>query len=178
MAALPLKKSWSPPAMLRLALLSMLLLSACIPQAATSPTVPVITPVLSASLTSTPTETSTPPPSLTPTLVLPLTPTPGLVLQGRVHLADGAGLAGVAICRNYASYPGVIVATTGADGTFQSNFAFIPGDEMVGVWPLAAGYQFEPPFVRWRHYYSFEDRILDFVASPISTTAVPPTPCS
>ncbi len=174
MAAWPPTKSWSPPAMVRLTLFCMLLLSACSPQAASSPTVPVITPTSSATATL----TSTPPPSLTPTLVLPLTPTPGLVLRGRVHRADGSGLAGVAICRNYASYPGVIVATTGADGTFQSDFAFIPGDEMVGVWPVAAGYNFDPPSLRWRHYYGVEDRILDFVASPASATAVPPGPCS
>ncbi|HTP03042.1 MAG TPA: hypothetical protein VMJ64_16825 [Anaerolineales bacterium] len=100
-------------------------------------------------------------------------------MRGRVHLPDGSGIAGVAVCRNYASYPGGVIATTGADGSFQPGPAFIPGDEMVGVWPVAAGYTFEPPFVRWRHYYGLEDRELDFVASPEAAgTLAPPGPCS
>lgn len=121
--------------------------------------------------------TVTPPPSLPPTLESPLSPTPGLIVRGRVHLQNGSGLAGVTICRNFASYPGTVVATTDADGTFQSDFAFIPGDEMVGVWPLGAGYNFQPDSYRWRHYFGPEDRTLDFVASPTTATSVPPVSC-
>ncbi len=107
-----------------------------------------------------------------------LTPTPGIVLHGRVVLADGSGLANVSICRSYASYPGTVVAATDHDGSFQAAFAFIPGDEMIGVWPLAAGYTFDPPVYRWRHYYGLEDRSLEFRAVPSPATASPPAPCS
>lgn len=185
--------------MSRFLLLSLLLLTACLPQPQVGPSPTPLTPTLPPSvtatftptatptstltptLTATFTPTPTPPPSLTPTLTptlaVPLTATPGLVVRGHVRLQDGSGLPGVTICRNYASYPGVVVATTDADGYFQTDFAFIPGDEMVSVWPLAAGYTFQPDSVRWRHYYGPEDRTLDFVASPTSATAVPFFPC-
>ncbi len=106
------------------------------------------------------------------------TPTPGIVLHGQVILADGSGLANVSICRSYASYPGTVVATTDRDGSFQAGFAFIPGDEMIAVWPLASGYTFDPPTYRWRHYYGLENRSLDFRAIPSPATAAPPAPCS
>lgn len=112
------------------------------------------------------------------TLAPPLTPTPGLTLHGYVRLGDGSGLAGITICRNFASYPGVIVGTTDQNGYFQSAFVFIPGDEMVGVWPNSSGYAYEPPYYRWRHYYGSEDRSLDFVASPTTTPNTPLAPCS
>ncbi len=139
------------------------------------------TPTPVPSFTPTPTMTDTPTAAMgltPPTPVVGVTATPGLALHGRVHLADGSGVAGVAICRNYASYPGVVVATTGADGTFQADFAYIPGDEMVGVWAVASGYMFDPPSLRWRHYYGVEDREVDIVASPSAATAAPPAPCS
>jgi hypothetical protein len=161
--------------MLRYLLISILAVSACAPPVRPSPNVPVNAVVATATEASA--NSRTPIASRLPTLALPVTPTPGLVLHGRVHLADGSGVGGVAICRSYAAYPGVVVATTGADGSFQSDFAFLPGDEMVGVWPAAAGYTFDPPFMHWRHYYGLEDQTLDFVASPSAATAVPPAPC-
>ncbi len=115
-----------------------------------------------------------------PTPTVPLTQTPGLMISGYVKLQDGAGLAGVTICRNFASYNGVVVATTDASGFFASGFAYIPGDEMVGVWALAPGYTFDPPSYSWRHYYGPEERPLDFVAMPAGTgtpTVTPPVPC-
>src|SRR5512146_2144086 len=54
--------------------------------------------------------------------------------RGYVQLADGSGLADISICRNFASYPGTVVAKTDANGYFESTFVSIPGDEMVGVW--------------------------------------------
>src|SRR5512138_2707622 len=114
-------------------------------------------------------------PQPTPTLTEPPPSQPGLVIRGHVRLADGSGLANVNICRNYASYPGMIVAKTDADGYFESQFAAIPGDEMVGVWPVASEYSFQPGNFRWRHYYGHEDRSLEFVASP--GNAPPPAPC-
>ena len=172
----------------RLLLFSLLLLAACAPIGSASPTPPptlppTLTPTPPPSLTPTPpptlppTLTPTPPPSVTPVVETPLTPTPGLIVRGRVHLQDGSGLAGVSICRSYASYAGTVVATTDANGSFQSDFAFIPGDEMVSVWPLAAGYTFDPHVVYWRHYYGPEDRTLNFIASAAAATSVPPTAC-
>jgi hypothetical protein len=72
----------------------------------------------------------------------------------------------VTILRSYASYAGTEVATTGEDGTYASDFARIPGDEMVTVWAELEGYTFEPRSHSWRHYYGYEVRTLDFVATP------------
>ncbi len=107
-----------------------------------------------------------------------ISPTPGIVLHGYVRLANGSGLANVSICRDFASYPGVLIATTDSSGYFQSNFTFIPGDEMIGVWAIQPGYTFAPPAYRWRHYYGLEDRGLDFRATPSTATEMPPAPCS
>lgn len=146
------------------------------------PATETFTPSPTATATDTPTVTPTIPPTspapvaTTPPAV-PLAETPGLLISGYVKLQDGAGLAGVQICRNYASYNGTVVATTDATGFFQSDFAYIPGDETIGVWPVAPGYTFDPPSYSWRHYYGPEERPLDFMASPGTTTATPPAPC-
>jgi hypothetical protein len=94
-------------------------------------------------------------------------PTPGLIIQGHVwlHHEDGPGWAGVDIYRRYASYPGIVVATTDADGFYQSGFAYIPGDEMVTVWADLDRYTFLPEQYYWRHYYGYEVRTLNFVAA-------------
>ena len=123
----------------------------------------------------------TSPPSLTGTAPTPAeasTSTPGLVIRGHVRLSDGAPLTNVIICLNFASYPGQVVARTDQTGYYQSNFVPIPGDEMIGVWALLAGYSFEPQTVRWRHYHGFEEQVLDFAASATSATAPPPAACS
>ena len=95
-------------------------------------------------------------------------PQPGLVIQGDVRLnnAAGSGLAGVRIYRSYASYPGSLVATTDQSGHYESEFAYIPGDEMVTVWAQKEGYTFDPQQYYWRHYYGYEVRTLDFYARP------------
>ncbi len=180
-----------------LLLLSMLFLAACLPLSPATPSPTPVTPTMTPTFTTTPTTTQTerptltvtptptltatftptPAPNIPPTLETAISPTPGVIVRGHVRLADGSGLPGIPICRNFASYPGVVVATTDADGYFQSDFAFIPGDEMVSVWPNATGYTFQPDNIRWRHYYGPEDRTLDFVASPASATAVPLFPC-
>jgi len=85
----------------------------------------------------------------------------GLVLQGTVNI-DGSPLEGVKIYRSFASYEGEAVAVTGKDGTYRSEFMFIPGDEMVTVWAELEGYTFTPENVYWRHYYGYEERMLDF----------------
>ena len=139
--------------------------------------VPTATPTPTSTIPAT--ETTTPSPSPTPTETPPVsTPVPGLFMSGHVRLQDGSGVQGVAICRSYAAYPGVVVATTDAYGYYQADFAPIPGDETVHVWASAAGFTFQPSTVDWRHYHGYEDRSLDFLASPASATAVPPGPCS
>ena len=98
---------------------------------------------------------------------IPLESTSGLIVQGHVWLnhEGGPGLAGVDIYRRYAAYPGTVVATTQADGFYQSGFAYIPGDETVTVWAELGGYTFEPALYIWRHYNSVEVATRDFVAS-------------
>jgi hypothetical protein len=96
-------------------------------------------------------------------------PHAGLVVQGHVWLdaEEGAGLADVEIYRRYAAYPGVVIATTDQDGDYQSDFAPIPGDEMVTVWAELEGSTFEPEEYTWRHYHGYESRTLDFTAVPV-----------
>ncbi|HET9915269.1 MAG TPA: NBR1-Ig-like domain-containing protein, partial [Anaerolineales bacterium] len=106
---------------------------------------------------------------------LPTTPPPtpgtGLMLQGSVRL-NGVGLAGVRIYRSYAAYPGVLVATTAADGQYRADFMPIPGRETVTVWAELAGYTFNPANYVWLHEHSFESKTLDFTA--ISSSPSPP----
>jgi hypothetical protein len=113
---------------------------------------------------------------LSPTLVVPTVPPtedtvnqvnsddPGLVIKGNVIL-DGQPLEGVRIYRSFASYEGEVVAVSGKDGTYRSEFMFIPGDEMVTVWAELEGYTFTPENEYWRHYYGYEERTVDFIAS-------------
>ena len=100
-------------------------------------------------------------------------PNAGLNIQGTVRL-NGAGLAGVRIYRSFAAYGGVLVATSGADGTYRADFMPIPGDETVTVWAEAAGYTFDPPNVMWRHYHGLENRVLDFTAAGAPPSPPPP----
>ena len=88
--------------------------------------------------------------------------TPGLVVYGTVLDSNGVGMEGIQIHRGYASYPGVVIATTGADGYYQSDFAIIPGDEMVTVWALSPGMAFVPESYYWRHYYGYEQTECNF----------------
>ena len=88
----------------------------------------------------------------------------GLILQGTVTL-DGSPLEGVKIYRSFASYEGEVVAVSGKDGTYRSEFMFIPGDEMVTVWAELDGHTFEPENVYWRHYYGYEESTLDFTGA-------------
>src|SRR5512140_2158285 len=122
----------------RLTLLCLVLLAACAPQAVPTPAAPLITPPS--------TEASIPEAPVTVPQVIetPLTPQPGLIVRGTIQLADGTGVANIRICRNFASYPGQVVAATDANGVFETAFVFIPGDEMVSVWPMADGYSFQP----------------------------------
>jgi hypothetical protein len=124
--------------------------------------------------TSTATATGTP--TATPTSV-PV-PQPGMVIQGRVTLDDAGqgGVANVKIYRSFASYPGVVVATTDQDGRYVTPFQPVPGDEMVTVWAEREGYTFEPARYNWRHYFGFQVYQLDFAAKPVVVPAtVAPT---
>ena len=93
-------------------------------------------------------------------------PQPGLIIQGDVRLNDasGPGLPDVRIYRSYASYPGDVVATTDQAGHYETEFAYIPGDEMVTVRAEKEGYTFDPPQYYWRHYHGREVRTLNFIA--------------
>ncbi len=83
-------------------------------------------------------------------------PSPGLVVSGKVTGIDGAGVQNVSIYRSYASYPGEVIATTDANGSYTSVFYPIPGDENVTIWAEKSGYTFEPENYHWRHYYGYE----------------------
>ena len=113
--------------------------------------------------------------STAPAPLLATETTPGLVVQGHVWLdhEGGTGVPGVAVYRSYAAYPGTVVATTGADGFYQSDYYYIPGDEMVSVWAERAGYSFQPELYFWRHYYGYEVRTLDFVATALHVHYLP-----
>jgi hypothetical protein len=98
-----------------------------------------------------------------------------LVIHGTVHLENGQGLAAVKIFRALASYSGVLVAVTDSAGEYQSKFQFIPGDEMISVWAELPGYAFEPVSGSsdpgryfWRHYFSYENRELNFLGRSAS----------
>ena len=136
---------------LRLAILLMLLLalSACAGTAPLKPTLVVPT---------------VPPTEQSATQVNSATEETGLILSGTVTF-DGRPLEGVKIYRSFASYEGEVIAITGKDGTYRSEFMFIPGDEMVTVWAELEGYTFAPEKEYWRHYYGYEERTLDYVAS-------------
>jgi hypothetical protein len=103
------------------------------------------------------------------------TPQSGLVIHGMVHLENGQGLANAKIYRALASYGGVLAAVTDSTGHYESNFQFIPGDEMISVWAELPGYTLEPieggsnqgKFF-WRHYRGYEDRELNFFGRPSS----------
>jgi hypothetical protein len=99
---------------------------------------------------------------LTPSLA----PAPGLIIYGKVTDQNGSGLPNVLIYRSYASYSGELVATTDANGYYESAFYGIPGDEMIGVWAESPSLVFEPQYYRWRHYYGSERTECDFLVKP------------
>ncbi len=93
--------------------------------------------------------------------------TPGLMVFGTVRNKSGSGLESVDIYRRYASYPGVLIATTDANGFYQSEFYAIPGDEMITIYASRSGVEFEPEYYYWRHYYGYERAECNFeVQSP------------
>jgi hypothetical protein len=98
---------------------------------------------------------------------LPNTPspvaTPGLVVHGYVRDVSGTGLESVEIYRNYASYPAVVIARTDANGYYQSDFEYIAGDEMVTVWAVGSGLEYEPEQCYWRHYYGYQQTQCNFI---------------
>jgi hypothetical protein len=101
--------------------------------------------------------------------------TPGLIIEGQVwmHHEGEPGLAGVKIYRRYALYPGTVVATTRPDGSYRSEFSYIPGDEMVRVWAELTPYAFQPPMYDWRHYHGYRVVTRNFVAMAPYSRYVP-----
>jgi hypothetical protein len=98
---------------------------------------------------------------------------PGIVVSGSVRNSNGTGLENVAIYLNYASYPGKLIAATGAVGEYRSDFYPIPGDEMVSVWAERSGVLFLPKLCYWRHYYGYETKTCDFVIQPVAKIYLP-----
>ena len=92
------------------------------------------------------------------------TPVPGLVVYGNVKDRRGVGVAGVNIYRKYASYEAVLLATTDANGEYQSNFYYIPGDETITVWAEGLGLRYGPEHYMWRHYYGYQRTECSFLA--------------
>lgn len=90
---------------------------------------------------------------------------PGWVVCGFVRDMSGAGVEGVSIYRSYASYAGVMIATTDANGYYQSDFYAIPGDEMITVWADRSGLEFDPENYYRRHYYGYEQAECDFLVN-------------
>lgn len=90
---------------------------------------------------------------------------PGWVVYGFVRDKRGVGVEGVSIYRSYSSYAGVLIATTDANGYYQSDFSPIPGDEMVTVWADRSGLEFSPENFHWRHYYGYEQTECDFLVN-------------
>jgi hypothetical protein len=103
--------------------------------------------------------TATPSPEPSPMF----TPSPGLMVLGRVTLND-VGLEGVKIYRRFSAYPPELIAVTDKNGNYESAFIPIPGDEMVSIEAELAGYNFDPPYYYWRHYHGYEETKCDFVA--------------
>lgn len=89
--------------------------------------------------------------------------------------ATGAGLANVKIYRRFASYAGVLIATTDATGYYQADFVSIPGDEMVTVWAELPDYVFTPQQYYWRHYYGYESVTPNFAANAPQPGPLTPT---
>jgi hypothetical protein len=86
-----------------------------------------------------------------------------MTVHGTVTL-NGEGLQGVSIYKRFSAYPRELVATTDENGYYESEFIFIPGDEMVSIEAELAGYTFDPPYYYWRHYHSYVDYTRDFSA--------------
>ena len=101
----------------------------------------------------------------TPETMPTFTPSPGLLVRGRVT-ANDVGLEGVKIYRRFSAYPPELIAITDENGYYESAFINIPGDEMVSVEVELAGYSFDPPHYPWRHYYGYEEATCDFAAIP------------
>ncbi|MBI5840582.1 MAG: hypothetical protein HZB19_10825 [Chloroflexi bacterium] len=93
----------------------------------------------------------------------------GLVITGRVTFY-GVGIGDVKIHHSFAAYPGELTATTDSEGYYQSDFIFIPGDEMVTIWAEYEGCTFDPANEYWRHYHGFEERELNFAAIAVIST--------
>ncbi|MCX6030070.1 MAG: hypothetical protein NT169_12340 [Chloroflexi bacterium] len=150
------------------------------PPATTTPTptataTPTATPTATASATPTATASPTVTPTLTPTPTPTNTVMPGLVVRGHVRRESTLeGVAGVAVQVFLAGYSWPATAgVTDADGYYETDFIYIPGDEMITVKPVLTGVTFEPPLYFWRHYAGVENAVRDFVAFAGPPTSTP-----
>ncbi|OGN93250.1 MAG: hypothetical protein A2Z71_00950 [Chloroflexi bacterium RBG_13_50_21] len=108
-----------------------------------------------------------------PDRILSKMDSPGLVVYGTVRNMSGEGVENVSIYRSYSAYPGVLIATTDANGDYEAEFAEIAGEEMVTVWANGQGLTFEPEQSYWRHYYGYERIRCDFVVSLSTEIFIP-----
>jgi hypothetical protein len=88
-------------------------------------------------------------------------------------MSDGEGVENVSIYRSYAGYPGVLIGTTDAEGNYESDFAYIPGDEMVTIRAEGLGLTYVPEYYFWRHYSGFQRKQCDFIADIPTDTMLP-----
>ncbi len=95
---------------------------------------------------------------------------PGIILRGRV-VSGCDGLPNVNIFQSFSAYPGKLIATTDSNGYYESEFIYVPFDEMVGVWAVRDGYSFEPENYFWRHYAGYREYTLNFSAFGNSPTS-------
>jgi hypothetical protein len=108
-------------------------------------------------------------------VLAPIEVTPGLIIEGQVSLREegGPGVAGVVIYRRYATYPGTVVATTRPDGSYQTEFSYISGEETVHLWAILTPYAMQPQMYDWRHYYGYREVTRNFVATAPYSRYVP-----
>ena len=99
--------------------------------------------------------------------------TPGIEVEGEVRQANQVGVAGVDVYMGFACCGGNIIATTDPTGHYQSDFHYIPGDELIRVWAEKPVYVFSPTICYWQHYYSHEHSRCDFTIFPPWFTFIP-----
>jgi len=100
---------------------------------------------------------------------------PGLIVRGHVRRETTLeGVPGVAVQVFLAGYAWPATAgVTDADGFYEADFIYIPGDELITVKPVLTGVTFEPPQYFWRHYAGVENAVRDFAASAEPPTSTP-----
>jgi hypothetical protein len=102
-----------------------------------------------------------------------------LVVSGYVWKQDDpsdpqnlTGVPGVEILMSISGENMGVVAVTGENGFYESDFIAYEGDAEIRVWPAKEGFTFESQMNEWRHYHGYEERRVDFLAVPEETGLV------